>query len=204
MKAGCKLHIAHVSEKESVDIISEAKSKHPQFALTAEATPHHLALARTDVLCLGENRLGKVAPPLRGEQERITLLEALAAGTIDAIATDHAPHTMSDKENGAPGFSGLETALPVVWDTLVYGDACSERSLSRYLSGKPAQILGLKDRGRIKKTMRADIVVIDPKKKVSVQAEDFCSRGKNSPFIGKEFYGKVMTTMTSGRIVYSA
>ncbi|MDR3324830.1 MAG: dihydroorotase [Spirochaetaceae bacterium] len=204
LKAGCKLHIAHVSTKESVEAIENAKWEHKKFALTAEATPHHLALTKDDALRLGENTFGAVAPPLRSEDDRSALLDALDNNTIDAIATDHAPHTRADKEGGAPGFSGLETALPVVWDTLIHHDEYSVQRLSYYMSASPARILGLKDRGYVRKGMRADIVVVDPKLKTTVKAEDFFSRGKNSPFIGKELQGKILMTMANGRIVYSA
>jgi dihydroorotase len=203
MKAGCPLHIAHVSTKEAVDIIEKTKLEYADFTLTAEVTPHHLILTKDDAQRLGENTFGKVSPPLRGKKDRSALLDALDDDTIDVIATDHAPHTHADKVGGAAGFSGLETALPVIWDTLIHHDEYSEQRLSYYMSASPAQILGLKDRGYIKKGMRADIVIVDPVKKTTIKADAFYSRGKNSPFIEREYQGKMIMTMSNGRIVRS-
>jgi dihydroorotase len=201
-KARCRLHIAHVSTAETCDIIREAKkSEATGFKLSAEAAPHHLALTNASAQALGSASFGKVAPPLAGEDDRLAVIRALKDGVIDVIATDHAPHTTEDKLNGAPGFTGLETAFAVANSTLVHGALFTPQDLSRLMSARPAAILGLERRGLIAETFRADLVIADTEAQMRVEAA-FASRGKNSPYIGKTFRGEIIMTLCEGRICY--
>jgi dihydroorotase len=190
------LHIAHVSKKESVELIRSAKAEN-SFKITAEAAPHHIALSSRDVL--DADTFGKVAPPLRSEDDRTAIISALKDGTIDIIATDHAPHSAADKKNGAPGFTGLETAFSVV--NTVLKNNFSIRQIVSLFSSKPAEVLGLKDRGKIKKGFRADITILDDSAN-RIVGSNFYSRSKNSPYIGKSYSGDVIMTMCNGKIVY--
>ena len=200
---GVRLHIAHVSTKRSVYALRDAKAR--LFApgqLSAEATPHHLALTVADAQRLGADTAGKVAPPLRLPADRAALMEALEDGTIDVIATDHAPHTPTDKAAGSPGFIGLETAFGVCNSLLVQKGNFTLSGLSRLMAASPAALLGLKDRGAIAKGLRADLVALDPEIEWEVDDDAFASRSRNSPFIGRILSGKVAFTLHGGRIVY--
>jgi dihydroorotase len=239
-EAGCRLHIAHVSTKEAVEMVRRAKSdieeknsekrtgkkkrfgkrdsfsvwKQPpigRFSLTCEATPHHIALTGKDACALGDESFGRVNPPLRTEDDRKALLAAIQDGTIDAIATDHAPHTQADKEKGAPGFTGLETSFAVCCSTLLAGPSPANGGqniglsrLSALLSANPAAILGLYDRGLIAPGFRADLTIADPDAIRRVDPACFKSRGKNSPFAGRELRGKVLMTLHGGSVVFEA
>ena len=211
-KAGCHIHIAHVSTKEAAEIIREAKeSKTNGFTLTCEATPHHIGATEEDARRMGDESYGRVNPPLRSEADRKAIIAAINDGTIDAIATDHAPHSEADKAAGAPGFSGLETAFTICLSHLAPQPApqfapqpAGEiRRLSALLSANPARILGLQDRGRIAEGLRADLVVVDTQVAWKVEPERFRSRGKCSPFAGNELKGKVVMTLNGGRIVFA-
>ncbi|MDR3284200.1 MAG: dihydroorotase [Treponema sp.] len=186
-QAGCHVHIAHVSTKDTVRLIRDAKSL---FPVTCEATPHHLALTEEDAKRLGETTFGKAAPPLRTEEDRQAVIAGLRDGTIDAIATDHAPHTAKDKAGGAPGFTGLETAFAVCHTALVLSGLLDLRRLSALMSAAPARILGLADRALIAPGLRADLVLVDTGAAWTVDPEQFASKGKNSPFAGQRLYGK--------------
>jgi len=211
-KAGCHIHIAHVSAKEAIETIRESKaaikavSDTDGFTLTCEAMPHNLCLAEEDAKKLGEKTWGAVNPPLRTEQDRQALIKALLDGTIDVIATDHAPHSAADKEAGAPGFSGFETAFASLYTELVRGGSLGLKQLSSLMSGKPAELLGFggshKKRGRILPGYRADLVIIDTETPWTVDVSSFKSRGKNSPFTGRQLYGKILMTLHSGRVVF--
>jgi dihydroorotase len=184
------------------------------FSLTCEATPHHIACTEADARALGDESLGRVNPPLREEADRRAIVRAIQDGTIDAIATDHAPHTMKDKALGAPGFSGLETAFPVCYTELVLGGAgpggvFDLRRLSSLMSAAPARILGFggndsPGRGRIAPGLRADLVLVDPEAVRKVDPAAFKTRGKNTPFAGRELYGRVLMTIHGGRVVFEA
>jgi len=202
-KAGCHIHIAHVSTKEAVELIREAKktiSASTGFKLTCEATPHHIALTERDAAALGLTTHGKVSPPLRTEEDRQALIAAIVDGIVDAIATDHAPHTQADKEKGSPGFTGLETAFAVCYSTLVAPGYISLSKLSSLMSAAPARILvhggrgrdaEEEDRGRIQPGLRADFAVADLSARWTVDPAVFKSRGKNSPFAGRELCGRI-------------
>lgn len=203
-KVGLHLHIAHVSTKEAVELIRRARkgSAAQDFRLTCEATPHHLACTEETADQLGAESHGRVNPPLRTAEDRNVLIEALQEGTIDAIATDHAPHTEADKAQGAPGFIGLETAFAACYTTLVAERHLSLKKLSALMSRNPSRILRLEDRGFLAPWARADLVLVDPSAEWTVQKEDFKSRSSNSPFIGKNLQGRVLMTIHRGNIVY--
>jgi dihydroorotase len=220
-KADCRIHIAHVSTKEAIDTIYQEQQDNllwfdspnykiePNFALTCEATPHHLCLTEVDAKKLGEKTWGRVNPPLRSEEDRQALVHSLAYGVVETIATDHAPHTAAGKEAGAPGFSGFETAFTAVYTELVRNSATIDlKQLSSLMSLEPANLLGLDDgpqaRGLLLQGYRADLVIIDPAVEWTVDPDTFKTRGKNSPFKGRKFYGKILMTLHGGRVVFSA
>jgi dihydroorotase len=200
-KAGGHIHIAHVSTKEAADFIRLTKKSLPAntgFTLTCEATPHHIGATEEDSRRMGDKTFGRINPSLRSEADRQAIIAALRDGTIDAIATDHAPHSEADKAAGSPGFTGLETAFAVCHSHLADTDL---RRLSALMSANPARILGLQDRGRIAEGLRADIVMVDTETMWKVQPEQFKSRGKCSPFAGRELRGKVLMTLNGAKIV---
>jgi len=215
-QAGCHIHIAHVSTKEAVQAIREvkqeiaAKTASDGFVLSCEAMPHHLCLTEEDANKLGAKTWGKVSPPLRREEDRQALIQALKDGTIDVIATDHAPHSAADKESGSPGFSGFQTALAALYTELVHSgsgiDAIIDlKRLSSLLSASPARFLGLENsqkRGRLFPGSTADLVILDTEAAWIVEPEKFFSRGKNSPFAGHKLYGKILMTLHRGRVVF--
>ncbi|MDR0497479.1 MAG: dihydroorotase [Treponema sp.] len=213
-KAGCHVHIAHVSTKEAVETIRRAKAElsgrnnSSGFSLTCEAMPHNLCLTEEDAKKLGDESWGRVNPPLRLEADRLALIQAVADGTIDAIATDHAPHSDADKAAGVPGFSGFETAFAAAYTELVRSSGIGIKRLSSLMSAGPARLLGFgsgpQKRGRILPGYRADLVMVDTEASCIVDTETFKTRGKNSPFAGRRLYGKILMTLHAGRVVFSA
>ena len=200
-ETGASVHVAHVSTTGALEAIRRAKAG-GKFPLTCEVTPHHLALTAQDAETLGAQTQGRVNPPLRQEADRQEILRALEDGTVDAIATDHAPHRGADKEGGAPGFTGLETAFAVCFSVLVGERRMGLKKLSALMGAQPARILGLLDRGRLEVGLRGDVTLIDPEKRWTVRPNLFLSRGKNSPFANRELRGRVLMTIHGGRIVY--
>ncbi len=204
-----KIHIQHVSTAKTVELIRAAKKR--GVSITAEATPHHLTL--TDSAIAGEGRERpfdtnlKVNPPLRTDADRLALIEGVADGTIDAIATDHATHSREEKEEGfdkAPcGMIGLETAFAVINTHLVGKGLLSLAEVIARMSSGPASVLGL-DRGSIRKGAVADLTVLDPESKWTVDESEFASKSSNSPYIGWELNGKVIATIVAGRKVFDA
>lgn len=211
-KAGCHIHIAHVSAKEAVDLIRKEKAglsslKNNGFNLTCEATPHNFCLTEEDAAKLGDESWGRVNPPLRTEEDRKALIKAITDGTIDAIATDHAPHTWADKEAGAPGFSGFETAFAAAYTELVgNNNAVDLKRLSFLMSANPARLLGFgegpRKRGRLLPGYAASLVVIDANAPWTVDPSVFRTRGKNSPFTGRGLRGQILMTLRTGGIVF--
>jgi dihydroorotase len=200
-QTGAKVHIAHVSVKEAVDLIRQAKEEGVQ--VTAEVTPHHLTLTEEAVDDYDTN--AKMNPPLRTAEDVAALREALIEGVIDCIATDHAPHAVEEKEttfDDAPfGIVGLETAVGVLWTELVHKANFPVVRLIEAMSTKPCHILGL-DGGTLREGSRADVTVIDPETVWTVDAGKFRSKGRNTPYNGWTLKGKVVLTVCGGRIVF--
>lgn len=189
---GATLHVTHVSTKEAVKDIIEAKKS--GLEVTCDVTPHHIALT--------ERENYKVNPPLREKEDIDFLIEAIKNNYIDAIGTDHAPHSKEDKEKGANGISGIETAFSVCYTKLVREQELSLNKLVEIMSKNPAKILGV-NKGEVKIGYKGDLVLVDLNKKYTVDCKSFRSKGKNSPFHGKEVFGEIIKTIKEGKIVYS-
>jgi dihydroorotase len=198
---GTHLHIAHVSTRGAVRLIREAKRR--GVKVTAEATPHHFTL--TDKAVLDYDTNAKMNPPLRSQEDVEAVREGLKDGTIDVIATDHAPHSEDEKKvefDLAPfGISGLETALPLSLK-LVKDGVLTLPELIKKLTSIPAGIIGI-DRGTLRVGAVADVVIFDPDKTVMVDRNKFRSKGKNTPFHGWELSGCVLYTIVGGKVVFS-
>lgn len=196
----CRLHIQHVTTKDGVEAIRWAKSR--GISVTCETCPQYFSL--TDEALCDYDTNAKVCPPLRTASDVDSLKEALADGTIDVIATDHAPHALHEKEvelqDAAFGSVGLETALPLVITNLVDTGVLSLADAIAKITIAPAKALKL-DSGTLKEGAVADITIIDPDAKVTVKASDFKSKSKNSPFDGMELTGKAVATIVGGEII---
>jgi dihydroorotase len=196
---GGRIHFAHVSTKEGVDLIRRAKEL--GLRVSAEATPHHLTLTDEQVATYDPNT--KVSPPLRTREDVEALRAGLLDGTIDCIATDHAPHSRDDKDveyaHAAWGMVGLETAWPVIYTHLVLTGALSLLQAIDLFTRQPADLFNLPG-GRIAVGEPADLVLFDPNKKQQVTEELLVSKGKNSPFIGQELQGWPVYTIVGGQI----
>lgn len=186
------LHMAHVSTVESINAIERAKEE--GVNVTCEVTPHHLALDST----ISNYR---VNPPIREREDVETLIRAIKKNVVDCIGTDHAPHTEEDKKNGAPGMVGLETAFSICYTKLVKENDISLNKLSELMSRNSANILGM-NKGLISVGKDGDMVLVDLDKKITVDRENFASRGKNTPFQGREYYGEIKMTIKGGKVVY--
>ena len=200
-KADARIHIAHVSCAESVELISKAKKQ--GVKITAETAPHYFSLTEEAVWSFDTNK--KMNPPLRGKDDVIAIKEGLKNRTIDAIASDHAPHTQNEKDiefdRAEFGVTGVETILSVTITELVDKGILSWPQAVAKLALNPAQILGI-EKGSLSKGASADIVVVDPKKEWTVTKESSISKSKNSAFLGKTLKGVVEYTIHSGKIVY--
>ncbi|MCY3920515.1 MAG: dihydroorotase [Chloroflexi bacterium] len=217
--AGARLHICHISARESCEAVAEAKAR--GVAVTAEVTPHHLLL--TDAAVAGPNGAAaaaspgglrydtnaKVNPPLRSGEHVAACLEALRAGVIDAVATDHAPHTVTDKQcefdRAAFGISALETAWGVLGALIAWGELPLDMAIERLTWG-PARAWDL-DRvvpglGRLAVGSPGDVAVLDPSSRWTVEPERFASKGKNTPLAGMDLVGSVVATVSGGRVVW--
>lgn len=200
-KTDTQLHIAHVSCKESVELVGKAKMK--GIKVTAEVTPHHFLL--TDECCLTYDTNMKVNPPLRSKEDVEAIQKALSGGTIDVIASDHAPHGRHEKDVefdfAAFGAIGLETSLAMAVTYLIDTKLISWKRLVELMSLNPARILGLKNKGSLSVGCDADITVINPEKQWTYKESAIKSKSKNSPFINWQFKGKVETVFVGGEIV---
>ena len=199
MKTGVILNIQHISTKEGVALIREAKKRGKN--IHAEATPHHFSLTEEAAITYGT--LAKMNPPLREEEDRRAIIEGLRDGTIDIIATDHAPHSKEEKERPlteAPsGIIGLETALPLALTNLVGKEGFSIADIITLMSCNPAKLYGLKA-GTLSVGSAADIVIFDATQ--VRKAGNYVSKSQNSPFTGMDLTGVVKYTIVNGEIVY--
>ena len=202
-KTGAAVHIAHVSTKESVEIIASAKKK--GIKVTSETAPHYFSLSED--CCQSYDTNCKINPPLRTKEDVTALKEALAKGIIDAIASDHAPHTEAEKEvefDLAPfGIIGLETILALSFMELVDKKIISLSQLVEKLSLNPSKILGIK-KGTLGVGSDADILIFDPNKERVFKKEEIVSKSKNSPFVSWNLKGKVEWTICNGKVAYEA
>lgn len=201
-KTGGHVHIAHASTAGTVSMVRDAKRA--GIKVTCEAAPHHFTLSDEDVSCGNPNT--KMNPPLRSRRDVEAVLEGLADGTIDAIATDHAPHGMEEKGKGfeeAPfGIAGLETALPLALNLARDHVISLNRAIS-LMTFLPAKIIGL-DKGRLRAGDEADITIFDLEREWTVDPASFKSKGKNTPFAGWKVKGKARFTIAGGKIVFKA
>ena len=193
-KLNCPVHFSHVSTKGAITAIKYFKDL--GAPITCEVTPHHLLLADK-----GREEV-KVNPPIRSKEDRKTLIEMIKNGTVDAISTDHAPHSKEDKEKGAPGFIGIETSFSTCYEVLVKSGEISLNDLVRIMSTNPARLLGL-NKGKIEVGFEADFTLIDLDESYIYEEEDIKSKSKNSLLIGQELYGKVKKVYKKGVLKYA-
>lgn len=202
-ETGARLHVCHVSTKNSIEAVRAAKKRGAK--ITCETAPHYFSL--TDKACEGFCTNAKMNPPLRDAEDVAAVIEGLMDGTIDAIATDHAPHHRDEKEvefdKALNGIVGLETSLPLGITHLVRPGKLTLSQLIEKMSTVPAKIIGI-DRGSLQQGKIADLVLFDPEEKYIIHGDDFASKGRNTPFDGHEVYGKVLMTISEGKVVYTA
>lgn len=195
-------HVCHVSTKESVNLIRLAKAQ--GIRVTAEVSPHHLLLCDEDIKANNSNY--KMNPPLRGKADQAACLAGLLDGTIDMIATDHAPHTEADKGpdlmKAANGITGLETAFALLYTHLVLPGKVRLTELLQWLTAGPADTFNLQGAGHIQPGMPADLAIFDLYKQFTFKDEDYLSKGHNTPFTGWNVQGQTEMTLVDGRVVY--
>ena len=196
-------HICHISTKTSVNMIRDAKKR--GVKITCETCPHYYSFTQDEVLISGTN--AKMNPPLRTEVDKQAIIQGLKDGTIDAIITDHAPHSEDEKARElakAPnGIIGFETALAATITNLVEPGYIDYLNMVRLMSYNPAKLLKLNDRGEIKEGKIADLTVFDPNCEYVYEKESIVSKSKNTPFIGKKLKGLVHYTIVGGEVKYS-
>lgn len=188
-----RLHMAHVSTRESIEAIRRAKNEGSN--VTCEVTPHHIGLTT-------EESNYRVNPPIREKTDVDAIIEGIKDGTVDCIGTDHAPHTEEDKAKGSPGMVGIETAFSICYTELVKKNGISINKLSELMSRNPAKILGM-NKGSITIGKDGDLVLVDLNKEIVIDKEKFVSKGKNTPFHGKKYFGEVIMTIKGGKLIYS-
>jgi len=187
-----RLHMCHVSTKESIKYIIDGKMSGAN--ITLEVTPHHIGLTRD----INDYR---VNPPIREKEDVEAIIEAIKLDMVDTIGTDHAPHTAEEKKKGSPGMVGLETAFSICYTKLVKENNISLNKLSELMSYNPAKLLDM-NKGKISVGIDGDFVLVDTDKTIKVNSEEFASKGRNTPFDGMEFYGEVLATIKGGEIKY--
>lgn len=196
------LHLCHCSTSGSYDLLRTAKKA--GHDISGEVCPHHFTLCSRDRIPSDTNY--KMNPPLRTERDRDALLQGLATDVFEVIATDHAPHTPDDKNKpmteAAFGITGLETSVPLVITELVRPGVITPMQMVEKMSTNPARILHLNDRGSLAEGRIADVTIIDPGIRYRIDSRTFLSKGKNTPFNGREVYGKVRCTICGGSVVY--
>lgn len=199
-ETGCRYHVCHVSTKESVALIRQAKAE--GLPVSCETAPHYLLLCEDD---LQEHGRFKMNPPLRSREDREALIEGIIDGTIDCIATDHAPHSAEEKSRGlagsAMGVVGLETAFPALYTGLVKKNILSLEKLVELLSTAPRRAFGLPG-GKIEPGAAADLCAWDLGAEYEINPEEFCSKGRSTPFEGMRVFGENRLTMIDGRVVW--
>ncbi|MGE5569097.1 MAG: dihydroorotase [Rhodospirillales bacterium] len=198
---GARFHVAHLSSRRSLEMVAEAKAR--KLPVTCEVSPHHLALTDADVNCYDSNY--KMKPPLRSAADTEALVQGIAEGLVDVIATDHAPHPGSEKmqefEKCPFGIIGLETALAVALEKLVHSGRVSLMRLIELFTTGPARILGL-NRGRLEVGAPGDVTIFDPELSWTYDVNRSFSRSKNSPFHGRTFRGGPVATVVKGAVVW--
>lgn len=196
---GCRYHVCHISTAESVDLIRRAKDR--GVRVSCETAPHYLSLCENDMM---EDGRFKMNPPLRSSADRDALIAGLNDGTIDAIATDHAPHSPEEKSKGlehsAMGISGLETAFPVLYTYLVMSGKVSLQRILEALTSSPRKAFGLPP--VLEEGAAADIAIIDTRTEFTIDSSRFLSLGHSTPFEGKRVHGKVLMTLKDGVAVW--
>ncbi|HEX8337542.1 MAG TPA: dihydroorotase [Pyrinomonadaceae bacterium] len=199
---GARVHLAHVSTLGAVEAVRRAKQRGAE--VSCEVAPHHFAL--TDASCEGFDTNMKMNPPLRSREHLDAVLEAIADGTVDAIATDHAPHHADEKElefdRAAFGITGLETAVGLAFDRLVHGGLITLDRLVELFSVNPARIFRLEGRGTLRPGSHGDVTILDPDQRWTFQASLSKSKSRNTPFDGRAFHGAAVATVVGGRLVY--
>ncbi len=199
---GAHVHIAHVSTKGAVEAVRRAKNE--GLNVTCEVTPHHFTL--TDRAVEGYDTNTKMAPPLRSEEHLAAIIEGLRDGTIDAIATDHAPHHADEKaleyDRAPMGITGLETAIGLAFNELVHKGVIGLARLVELCATNPARIFKLAGRGTLAPGSIADVTIIDPEMKWTYKSSESRSKSRNSPFDGWDFFGCPIATVVAGKIVY--
>ncbi len=199
---GARVHLAHVSTRGAIEAVRRAKERGAQ--VTCEVTPHHFTL--TDAACEAFDTNTKMNPPLRSREHLEAVLEAIADGTVDAIATDHAPHHRDEKElefdHAAFGITGLETAVGLALDRLVRRGLIGLERLVELCSVNPARIFRLDGRGTLRPGAHADVTVLDPELRWTFDAARSESKSRNTPFDGRTFQGGPVATIVAGRVVY--
>ncbi len=199
-KTGVHYHVCHISTKETVDLIRQAKKE--GLNVTCETAPHYLALCDKD---LQEDGRFKMNPPIRSAEDRDALIEGLQDGTIDMIATDHAPHSQEEKSKGlaesAFGIVGLETAFPVLYTRLVKTKTITLEKLIELMAIAPRRVFGIEG-GFIEEGQVADIAVLDVKSHGKINPDDFLSKGRSTPFAGMETWGENRMTFVNGKKVW--
>lgn len=201
-ETGVRLHLCHCSTKDSIKMLGLAKEE--GLDVTGEVCPHHFILSTDDITKDDGNY--KMNPPLRSKEDVEAIKEGLRNGTVDVIATDHAPHAEAEKNRSmklaAFGIVGLETSAALTYTELVETGIITPMQMAEKMSWNPAKILGLHDRGSVSEGKIADVVIFDPEKEYMIDKNTFLSKGKNTPFHGRKVKGEVVCTIAGGRIVY--
>lgn len=199
-KTGCRYHVCHISAKESVEAIREAKKS--GVDITCETAPHYLVLCDMDLK--DEGRF-KMNPPIRSNEDRAALIEGIKDGTVDMIATDHAPHSLEEKSKGLKGslmgIVGIETAFAVLYTHLVRKNVISLEKLIELLSENPKKRFGIG--GELEIGARADLCVFDLDREYEINPEKFASKGRSTPFAGDKVFGKCKMTIANGKVVWT-
>ena len=197
-------HVAHISTKESVDLVRFAKSQGVQ--VTAEVSPHHLLLDETDIT--GDNAYFKMNPPLRTPTDRQAVIAGLLDGTIDMVATDHAPHSLAEKQRSfigaAFGITGIETSFQLMYTHFVKSGIATLEQLLRWMVVQPREAFNLPGQSELTVGAPADLALFDIAHAHTITADEFLSKGVNTPFIGETIYGQTVLTLVDGQVAYEA